>query len=129
MGDLKEHAFLARVISATHQDLPQLVREGRFRLDLYQRLAGLVIVTPSLRTQLDAEPSDLERLVRFFAERLADEEAAPELTGLALRSRAPSITRGWPGGRRAGPAEGAAGRRAPGAASSRASRGSRTQSL
>jgi DNA-binding NtrC family response regulator len=99
VGDLSEHPFSARVISATHRDLSERVREGAFRLDLYQRLAALRIVTPSLRAQLDAEPGDLARLVRFFAERLADEEeASAALTGLALRHIEEHLPRyGWPG--------------------------------
>ena len=98
VGDLEELPFSVRVITATHQDLHARVREGTFRLDLYQRLAGLRIVTPSLRSQLDAEPEDLGRLVRFFAERLADEEAVPELAELSLRHIEEHLPRyAWPG--------------------------------
>ena len=71
---------------------------GKFRLDLYERLAGLCIVTPSLRAQLDAAPADLGHLVRFFAERLADEEAAPSLAELALHHIEAHLPRyAWPG--------------------------------
>ena len=98
VGDLEERPFSVRVISATHRDLPERVREGAFRPDLYHRLAGLQIVTPSLRAQLDAEPGDLGRLACFFAERLADEEGAPELAELALRHIEEHLPRyGWPG--------------------------------
>ena len=69
-----------------------------FDLDLHQRLAGLRIETPSLRAQLDAEPGDLERLVRFFAERLADDEEEAELTELTLGHIEEHLPRyGWPG--------------------------------
>jgi DNA-binding NtrC family response regulator len=98
VGSLEEHPFSARVISATHQDLLELVAQGKFRLDLYQRLAGLRIVTPSLRAQLDVAPWDLGHLVRFCAERLADEEAAPALAAYALRYIEAHLPRyAWPG--------------------------------
>ncbi|MFO1321191.1 MAG: sigma 54-interacting transcriptional regulator [Burkholderiales bacterium] len=42
------------VVCATHQDLEQLVREGRFRKDLYFRLAGATFHLPPLRERADA---------------------------------------------------------------------------
>ena len=86
------------MISATHQDLDARIRRGELRLDLYQRLAGLRIVTPSLREQLDAAPEDLTHLVRFFAERIADEDAAPGLVDLTVRHIEERLPRyEWPG--------------------------------
>src|SRR5581483_7516132 len=38
-----------RVLAATHRDLPALVREGKFRQDLFYRLEGLTIYLPALR--------------------------------------------------------------------------------
>jgi two-component system nitrogen regulation response regulator NtrX len=53
----------ARVLCATHRDLPQAIREGRFRQDLYFRLAVFPLRVPPLRER----PQDLVPLVRAFA--------------------------------------------------------------
>jgi len=54
-----------RVVSATNRDLGHLLKEGRFREDLYYRLAGVVIEVPPLRTRReDVEPL----LAHFLAE-------------------------------------------------------------
>jgi Sigma-54 interaction domain/Bacterial regulatory protein, Fis family len=101
VGDTEEHQFSARVVSATHRDMSERVRTGAFRLDLYQRLAGLRIVTPSLREQLDAAPEDLTLLVRVFARRVVGEEGEEALAVDALRyieEHLPDYA--WPGNAR-----------------------------
>jgi DNA-binding NtrC family response regulator len=53
----------ARVLSATHRDMREEVNAGRFRLDLYYRIAVIVLGIPPLRDRLD----DLPLLVEHFA--------------------------------------------------------------
>ena len=46
-GDNEPYAVSARVIAGATGDLTRLVREGRFRQDLYERLAATIITVPS----------------------------------------------------------------------------------
>jgi len=51
LGGRSEIPVDVRVVCATHQDLKNLIAEGRFREDLYYRLAEIVIKIPPLRTR------------------------------------------------------------------------------
>ncbi len=62
-----------RVISATHRDLSEMVREKRFREDLYYRLAVFPVSLPPLR----AREGDIELLARHFLEKAREEEGKP----------------------------------------------------
>jgi transcriptional regulator of acetoin/glycerol metabolism len=53
LGTEETHAVDFQLISASHQHLPQRVREGRFREDLYYRLAGIELLLPPLRERSD----------------------------------------------------------------------------
>lgn len=53
-----------RVIAATHRDLLQMVREKKFRFDLYHRLAVVSFAMPALRSHIE----DIPLLVRHFYE-------------------------------------------------------------
>jgi len=81
-----------RVVSATHRDLAALVAAGRFREDLYYRLAVVPVSLPPLRER----PGDVEELAGWFVEKLAPRHGrrvkgfAPEALAL-LRGHA------WPG--------------------------------
>ena len=67
VGGREEITVDFRLISATNRDLPDLVHTGRFREDLYYRVAVIPIRLPSLRER----PEDIALLARHFLQRTA----------------------------------------------------------
>lgn len=63
LGDTRSRRIDFRLIGAVQQNLEREVREGRFRLDLFQRVAGVIIELPPLTARLE----DVLPLARFFA--------------------------------------------------------------
>ncbi|MCP5152879.1 MAG: sigma-54-dependent Fis family transcriptional regulator [Ectothiorhodospiraceae bacterium] len=55
LGSTHPVAVSARVVSASNEDLSELVRQGRFRDDLYYRLNGAVLTLPALRERDDLD--------------------------------------------------------------------------
>lgn len=72
-----------RVVAATNRVLSEEVRSGRFRADLYYRLAGMVIPIPALKDR----PGDVRLLARWLVERIASRLAKdpPKITEEALQ--------------------------------------------
>src|SRR5204862_7662579 len=92
IGSSKTIKVNVRIVAATNRDLEELVREGKFRADLFYRLNVVPLRVPALRERV----SDLPLLVTFFVQKCAkklgkqitsvSEEAMRRLTGYA-----------WPG--------------------------------
>jgi transcriptional regulator with PAS, ATPase and Fis domain len=74
LGSNRLMRFEAKVIAATSRDLGQLVREGRFREDLYYRLNVLPIRVPPLRERR----SDIAALVEALGEDIAQRSGLPQ---------------------------------------------------
>jgi len=93
LGSEKSIPTDVRVIAATHRDLRELVREGRFREDLFFRLAGYEIDVPPLRERI----SDLPLLVDHIRRRLERELGRGEIAGPSQSVVDVLQAHDWPG--------------------------------
>ena len=66
-----------RIVAATHQNLERLVREGRFREDLFHRLNVIRIHLPALRERREDIPLLLRHFLEQAAEELGEEPKVP----------------------------------------------------
>jgi DNA-binding NtrC family response regulator len=74
LGSVKTRSVDVRVLTATHRDLEQRVKEGRFRQDLYYRLAVVPISIPPLRERT----ADVAALCELFLTQTARELKLPK---------------------------------------------------
>ncbi|EHJ62877.1 two-component system, NtrC family, response regulator [Novosphingobium pentaromativorans US6-1] len=81
-----------RIVCATHQDLETMITDGRFREDLYYRLAEIVVKIPSLAER----PGDATLLGKAFLNRYA-KEMNPRVRGFASDALAAIDSWSWPG--------------------------------
>ncbi len=92
VGGRQEIAIDVRIVGATHQDLKRQIAEGRFREDLYYRLAEIVVEIPPLRERL----GDAVLLSHGFLRRFAAEQRRPAL-GLSEDAIRAIEAHNWPG--------------------------------
>lgn len=92
VGSSKTQRVDVRVIAATHQDLPRLIEQGRFREDLYYRLNVLPIEVPALRDRID----DLPLLIHHFLD-LARQERGSRIEGVSDEAMQRLMDYHWPG--------------------------------
>ncbi len=92
VGSLTPRNLDVRVIAATHRNLKTMVREGKFREDLYYRLAVVELPLPALASRRE----DLPLLERYFIEKFSAEYNKP-IAGLARRAQTRLATYPWPG--------------------------------
>jgi DNA-binding NtrC family response regulator len=92
LGGVHEIQADVRIIAATNVDLKQLVREGKFRDDLFYRLNVITVDLPPLRQRRE----DIPLLVDFFLSRYSEENERPRrrMTPEGLR---PLLSYSWPG--------------------------------
>jgi two-component system, NtrC family, response regulator GlrR len=88
IGDQQTRRVDIRVVAATNRSLAKMVDEGRFREDLYYRLAVVKAAVPPLRERRD----DIASLARHFAEALGHAPMA-----LSAELEAELMAHDWPG--------------------------------
>jgi DNA-binding NtrC family response regulator len=74
VGSDKDIKVDVRVVAATNKDLKKEIAEGRFREDLYHRLAVILIKVPALNDRRE----DIPLLIDFFAKKIADEQGGAQ---------------------------------------------------
>jgi DNA-binding NtrC family response regulator len=92
VGGNETIAVDVRMVTATHQDLEELVRAGRFREDLYYRLNVVSLRLPRLRER----PEDIPLLAEHFLRRFGAASNRP-LTGFSAAAMAALQAYPWPG--------------------------------
>lgn len=93
VGGKRTIAVDVRLIAATNEDLPQVAREGNFRLDLLDRLAFDVITLPPLRERAE----DIPLLAEYFAINMASELGRDYFPGFTDNARQALDAYRWPG--------------------------------
>lgn len=92
VGSDRTHHTDLRIVSATHRDLPTLVREGKFRHDLFYRISTFEIQLPPLRSRRE----DIPRLAAHFAQEFSQEKPFG-LARLSDEALADLLSREWRG--------------------------------
>jgi DNA-binding NtrC family response regulator len=92
LGGVQEVQVDVRIIAATNVDLKQLVRDGKFREDLFYRLNVITIDLPPLRLRRE----DIPLLVEYFLKKYSEENERPQrhISNDALRAL---VNYAWPG--------------------------------
>jgi transcriptional regulator with PAS, ATPase and Fis domain len=80
LGETNPRPFKGKIIAATNRNLEAEMENGNFRRDFYYRLCSDVIVTPSLREQLNDEPQELHNLIYLLVNKLIGPEECYEVT-------------------------------------------------
>ena len=74
VGSDKDIKVNVRIVAATNKNLKEEISAGRFREDLYHRLAVILIKVPSLNDRRE----DVPLLVNFFASKISEEQGTPK---------------------------------------------------
>jgi|GEM_PF-1097553 len=92
LGDTQQRQVDVRVISATHKDLRKCIEQGKFREDLYYRLAVVEVRLPALRERI----GDIALLSQYF---LNEFSTKTKKTGISLSAEAMKVFNEyfWPG--------------------------------
>jgi two-component system NtrC family response regulator len=92
VGASRSIAVNVRILAATHRDLEGLVRDGRFRDDLYYRINVVTILLPPLRERREDLPPLIDHFVRVFAAK-----NGKAIRGLTRQAREALLRYDYPG--------------------------------
>ncbi|MCB1379063.1 MAG: sigma-54-dependent Fis family transcriptional regulator [Alphaproteobacteria bacterium] len=92
LGGEQPVIFHGRIVCATHNDLQQLIRAGRFREDFFYRISGMTIDIPALRHRSD----DIPWLLDLYAERFRA-GSAPQKRAVSDLTVEAALDYPWPG--------------------------------
>jgi two-component system, NtrC family, response regulator HydG len=95
LGVTEEIGVDVRIVAATNSDLEKAIEEGRFRSDLYYRLATVTLSVPPLRER----PNDIPLLIKHFLVR-ASAEAGRPVPEIEPQAMARLLRYPWPGNAR-----------------------------
>jgi len=95
LGVTEEIGVDVRIVAATNSDLEKAIEEGRFRADLYYRLATVTLSVPPLRER----PNDIPLLIKHFLVR-ASAEAGRPVPEIEPQAMARLLRYPWPGNAR-----------------------------
>lgn len=92
VGGSKTIKVDVRLITATNKDLPQLIKKGQFREDLYYRINVVPIVLPPLRERREDIPLLVDNFTKKFSE-----ENQKKLKGVSKEALELMVSYEWPG--------------------------------
>jgi len=92
IGSSKTIKVNVRIVAATNRDLEELVREGKFRADLFYRLNVVPLRVPALRERV----SDLPLLVTFFVQKCA-KKLGKQISSVSEEAMRRLTNYSWPG--------------------------------
>ncbi len=92
LGGVRGTKVDIRIIAATNQELPELIKKERFRLDLYYRINVYQLRIPALRER----PEDIKPILDLFLE-TARRERGSRIQGIAPEALAQLQRYSWPG--------------------------------
>ena len=92
VGSAESRVVSTRVIAATHRNLERMVKEGKFREDLFYRLKVITLQLPPLRERLE----DIPELANCFLERQVSKQGRKDLA-LSREAMALLQNYSWPG--------------------------------
>ncbi len=86
VGAAKEIPVDVRILSATHRDLGELVKQGKFREDLFYRLNVIELDIPPLRERTEDIPDLVAKILTDFVSNMASEYQPPHLSENAMKA-------------------------------------------